>query len=93
MEYLVAYDIANPKRLRRICRILEGFGTRVQFSVFLCPIGTATMLQLWDILLYNIKPAEDRISAYPLDSRAAGNAMHAGNFPEQDCSDSLIIIA
>ncbi|MDR0535374.1 MAG: CRISPR-associated endonuclease Cas2, partial [Puniceicoccales bacterium] len=32
-RYLVCYDIANPKRLRRVARLLEGFGTRLQYSV------------------------------------------------------------
>lgn len=90
---MVAYDIADPKRLRRVCRILEGFGTRVQFSVFLCPISTTMMLQLWDILLYNIKADVDRLSAYPLDGRAAASALHAGDFPQPTGAEPFIVIA
>lgn len=92
MEYLVAYDITEPKRLRRICKILEAFGTREQFSVFRCPIQTATMLQLWGILQANIDPETDRISAYPLDSRACSNALRAGAFPNADLTDDTIFI-
>lgn len=32
--YLVCYDIRDPKRLRKTARILTGYGTRIQFSVF-----------------------------------------------------------
>jgi len=37
-RYLVSYDIANPKRLRRVAKTLESYGTRLQFSVFECPL-------------------------------------------------------
>jgi CRISPR-associated protein Cas2 len=30
--WLVAYDIADPKRLRRVARACEDFGLRKQFS-------------------------------------------------------------
>lgn len=33
---LVCYDIANEKRLRKVERITEGYGYRVQKSVFFC---------------------------------------------------------
>jgi len=32
--YLVSYDISNAKRLRRIAKIMEGYGHRLQYSVF-----------------------------------------------------------
>ncbi len=38
IRYLVSYDICDPKRLRRVAKILEGFGTRLQYSVFECPL-------------------------------------------------------
>jgi len=36
--HLVTYDIRDPKRLRRAARILTGFGTRIQYSVFTCQL-------------------------------------------------------
>lgn len=37
-RYLVSYDIANPKRLRQVAKVLESYGTRLQYSVFECPL-------------------------------------------------------
>lgn len=37
-RYLVCYDIANPKRLRRVAKACESFGSRIQYSVFECPL-------------------------------------------------------
>ncbi len=35
MRFLIAYDIADPKRLRRVARCLERHAVRCQKSVFL----------------------------------------------------------
>lgn len=37
-RYLVSYDICHPKRLRRVAKVMEGFGVRLQFSVFECAL-------------------------------------------------------
>lgn len=93
MYFLVSYDIADPKRLRQVCRILEGVGVREQYSVFLCNMGSMrAMLILWDTLLARINPKEDRLSAYPLDSKSLAQALHAGNFPESLVSEPLIFV-
>ncbi len=34
--YLVCYDIRDDARLRRVARLLEGYGDRLQYSVFRC---------------------------------------------------------
>lgn len=93
MTYLITYDIADPKRLRRICRILEAYGTRVQYSVFECPIETRTLLQLWGILTQRISLKEDRLCAYPLDVRACEHTLRAGNMQEAARPGELVIIA
>ena len=45
-RYLVAYDIANPRRLRRICTTMESFGDRLQYSVFVCDLSLAERARL-----------------------------------------------
>lgn len=32
--WIISYDISNPKRLRKVAKFLEGYGTRIQESVF-----------------------------------------------------------
>ena len=34
--HLVSYDVRDPKRLRRVAKALESYGTRLQYSVFRC---------------------------------------------------------
>ncbi len=46
IRYLVSYDICDPKRLRRVARALEGFGVRLQYSVFECPLDDMRLAML-----------------------------------------------
>ncbi len=34
--YLVAYDIRHPKRWRKAYKLLQGYGEKVQYSIFRC---------------------------------------------------------
>ncbi len=53
-RFLVCYDISHPKRLRRVAKVLEGYGSRLQFSVFECPLDKQRLAEvrtkLWDVL-------------------------------------------
>lgn len=52
--YLVCYDVADPKRLRRTYRKMRGYGTSMQYSVFRCELSAFEKQQLkedlWEIL-------------------------------------------
>ena len=37
-RYLIAYDIADPRRLRQVIKVMEAYGQRLQYSVFLCDL-------------------------------------------------------
>lgn len=45
-RYLMAYDVAEPKRLRRVCTLMEDHGERLQYSVFLCDLTLAERAEL-----------------------------------------------
>lgn len=45
-RYLIAYDISDPKRLRRVCSLMEDHGERLQYSVFLCDLSVAELAEL-----------------------------------------------
>lgn len=48
--YLVAYDIRDDKRLRRVAKVLEGFGARMQYSVFRCRLSERDVERLrWEL--------------------------------------------
>ena len=61
IRYLVSYDICDPKRLRRVGRALEGFGVRLQYSVFECPLDDIRMAMLKAAVHPLLKHDEDQI--------------------------------
>jgi CRISPR-associated protein Cas2 len=54
--YVVAYDIGDPKRWRRVFKLMNGYGEWLQLSVFQCRLSRrrhAEMLQLLDGLIHH----------------------------------------
>jgi len=48
--YLVTYDVRDAKRLRKVAKHLEGYGTRLQFSVFRCRLTERELERLrWEL--------------------------------------------
>lgn len=45
-RYLVAYDIRDPFRLRKVHKIVRGFGDSMQYSVFVCDLTSAERVRL-----------------------------------------------
>lgn len=87
MLILVAYDISDPKRLSRVAKTCEDFGTRVQYSIFECHLDTEGLNRLWLALLDIIDEAEDRLVAYRLDARSARETLTAGRMV---CSEKSV---
>lgn len=54
--YLVAYDISDQKRWRRVFKIMKGYGEWLQLSVFQCRLGRvrhAELIALLDELIHH----------------------------------------
>ena len=66
--FLVTYDVRDDRRLRRLARILEGFGTRVQYSVFRCHLSDRGLERLRWEMSRCLQP-EDGLLVLPLCER------------------------
>lgn len=69
----MAYDIADPKRLRRICTLMQDHGERLQYSVFLCDLTVAELAELESAVMAVMQVWEDsvvRIDLGPLHASA-----------------------
>ncbi len=54
--YIVAYDIADPKRWRRVFRLMHGYGEWLQLSIFQCRLSRrrhAELLALLDGIIHH----------------------------------------
>jgi CRISPR-associated protein Cas2 len=68
-EWIIAYDIANPKRLVRVHRFMCKHAIAQQHSVFKATLSTAQMRKLKEELAQLIDPKEDDVRLYPLPAQ------------------------
>lgn len=66
MKYIIAYDIENDKRRRKIVKLLSSFGVRIQFSVFECRVSNLELNTLTDDLEKIINSKKDSVLIFPL---------------------------
>ena len=59
--YVISYDISEPKRWRRVFRIMKGYGEWLQLSVFQCRLSKMRMLQLEAALGEAMNHQEDHV--------------------------------
>lgn len=64
MLTVVSYDIPDDRRRTKLARALEGFGRRVQLSVFECHLDDAELDRLRTALGRLADPAEDSVRIY-----------------------------
>jgi len=59
--YIVAYDISDPRRWRRVFRLMNGYGEWVQLSVFQCRLSRRRRIELKFALGEIIDHAQDHV--------------------------------
>jgi len=64
--FVACYDISDAKRLRRVYKIMRGFGDHMQYSVFRCVLSPAQKVRLETRLLEVLKQDEDQVLIVPL---------------------------
>ena len=83
MEYLVTYDVdtttpEGQRRLRRVAKICEGYGHRVQKSVFEVTCTSAQLPRLRQKLTDVINHTVDNIRLYRLTAGSLQNVERLG---------------
>ena len=69
--HLISYDVRDAKRLRRVAKLLEGYGSRVQYSVFRCRLDQVALEKLrWE--LAKVLDKVDDLLVIPLCDCCAG---------------------
>lgn len=66
VKYLLCYDISDPRRLRRVHRVVRDWGVPIQFSVFEIELRPAQMEKLLAELVKLIEATEDKVTFYRL---------------------------
>jgi len=91
--HLVAYDIADPKRLRKVARACEDFGRRKQFSVFFCRLSPTDLVRLRGRLYDVIDLDRDQVLFIPLCKRCADLVETIGRPIEPHNACDVVIVS
>lgn len=97
MMVLITYDVSfssedGKTRLRRIAKICQDYGTRVQYSVFECDIDSAQWVRLKAELLATYDEEVDSLRFYILGKSWRSKVEHHGAKAALDLfADTLII--
>ena len=96
MMVLITYDVntsteAGKRRLRRVAKLCESWGQRVQNSVFECLLEPAQWVRLRRGLEELIEPKSDSLRYYHLGANWRRKVDHVGAKPAFDPEGPLII--
>ena len=91
---LVSYDVANDengtRRLRKVAKVCQNHGQRVQYSVFECLVDPAQWTALRQRLIGEINPAYDSLRFYFLGANWKSRVEHVGAKPSTDPEGLLL---
>lgn len=96
MLVLVCYDVstltkAGRRRLRRVARVCESTGQRVQKSVFECQLDIAKFESLERELLAEIDPTMDCLRLYRMPGTRGFEVLQYGVFKAVDFEGPLVL--
>lgn len=96
MLVIVCYDVntetkAGRRRLRRVAKVCEGTGQRVQKSVFECKVDLMQMEELERRLLAEIDLEQDCLRLYRLPDTRGCEVREHGKFKATDFDGPLVV--
>lgn len=96
MLILVCYDVntetkAGRKRLRRVAKVCEGTGQRVQKSVFECQVDLKQFEELEHRLLAEVDLKTDNLRLYRLPATSGCEVHEHGTFRVTDFEAPLVV--
>lgn len=92
MLRLIAYDIADSKRLRKVALLCLDFGFRVEYSVFECDLSEELFQLFWTRLHTIINPEEDKIIVYCICASCVSRIMSSGTVARPDGKPLVYVI-
>lgn len=92
--YLVCYDIRDPKRLRRVHKLLKGYGESWQFSVFFCVLKEIDRVRLHADLEEQMNQKEDQAMILDLgpNEKVARQAVKVIGQPLPEPDSGIVVV-
>lgn len=89
--YVVVYDIPCDRRRKKIADLLEGYGKRVQYSVFECVLSRPKYRELQKRLKKIFDPEEDNLRFYSVSKHTLDQVEAWGGPPITPPPTSIIV--
>lgn len=89
--YIIVYDIPDDQKRKKISDLLEGYGQRVQYSVFECVLNQSQYNELKTRLRKYINCAEDSLRFYPLSQHTFKQIETWGEPPVTQLPGSVVV--
>jgi CRISPR-associated protein Cas2 len=90
--YLVAHDLCDPKRLRKVAHRREDFGFGLQYSVFLCRLSAHDLVRLKSKLYDIIDLDADQVLLIPLCNLCADGIEALGKPMEKHAARDVVMV-
>lgn len=91
MLVLVVYDVPDDKRRNRLATFLEGYGRRVQYSVFECFLNLVEMRKLHQLVAKRVNEDEDNVRFYWISEEALSQVLTIGSKPPKEPPATYIV--
>lgn len=91
MFFVIAYDIADDARRKKVSDTLENYGTRVQESVFECHLTANQQTELQEQIGQQIDPLEDNVRYYRVCKDCLEQSVTMGPVPLTADPDYYIV--
>lgn len=94
VRYVVCYDIPDDKRRTRLAKCLDGYGDRVQYSVFEAVLDRTLFDKMVAAVREIIADDEDQVMIYPLCAACVPRRLMMGAAKGREMpGDEIVFIA
>lgn len=91
-RYVICYDIPENKRRHRLALCLDGFGDRVQKSVFEALLERSLYDQMMQEIARIIRPEQDTVRVYPLCATCTDKVQRLGTSQQSPGEEYVFVV-
>jgi CRISPR-associated protein Cas2 len=78
LAYVICYDVADDRRRQRLSKALDGYGRRVQYSVYEAVLDRVLFDKLVEKLSSIVDAGADRVTIYGVCAACAARRLSLG---------------
>jgi CRISPR-associated protein Cas2 len=92
MRFVICYDVPNDARRTKLASCLDGYGDRVQYSIFEAVLDDAVLNDMIRDLHLLLEPGEDRLTIYRLCAACDGATKRLGAQGEVPGTETIFLV-